>query len=359
MFTEKHYLDQVDGKKLDAYLDRGWYRMGQAVFTCRFLIFHGTLFPAIWVRLSLDNYKFSKRKRKRVATLSERFDTVIRPFELTSEKEDLYQIYRKQFPAKIAPTLSAALLDDSERNIFESHEIAVYDEGALIAFSVFDLGEDSIASILGVYHPAYSKYSMGMYSMLREIEFGIQSGFKYYYPGYVVPGYDKFNYKLQIGAVDYFNEELFTWEPYESLKESMLFTNIIKQKLEDFKVKLARSGIEAELFLYPPYEANLLGYWILDYLDYPIIILLPGRTDEYKLVICYDHRQNRYHFYECTVYDSLADFFKPYMDIENAQYPLMLELLLKDQTVIKSSSEQVVLDQVSEKVQAIKRSGNV
>ena len=143
------------------------------------------------------------------------------------------------------------------------------------------------------------------------------------------------------------------------MEESKLFTNVIKQKLGQLKDELVSQGIEAELFLYPPYEANLLGYWILDYLDYPLIILMPGRTKEYKLVICYDHRQNRYHFYECTVYDSLAAFFNPFMDIEDATYPLMLELLLKDQTVLKSSSEQDTLDQVLETVQEISRSGNV
>ena len=40
------------------------------------------------------------------------------------------------------------------------------------------------------------KYSLGFYTMLLEIDFGIKSGAEYYYPGYVVPNYFKFDYKL-------------------------------------------------------------------------------------------------------------------------------------------------------------------
>ena len=44
MFTEKHVPDSITGEELDDYLDRGWYRMGQSIFTCHFLFFNDSLY---------------------------------------------------------------------------------------------------------------------------------------------------------------------------------------------------------------------------------------------------------------------------------------------------------------------------
>ncbi|MCB0706332.1 MAG: arginine-tRNA-protein transferase [Saprospiraceae bacterium] len=348
MFTEKHYLDRISGKQLDTYLDKGWYRMGQAVFTCRFLIFNGVLFTSIWIRLSLKNYVFSKRKRKRMNQLNARFRTIIRPFEVTAEKEKLYRIYREQFPAKIAPSLASALLDDTENNIFNTQEIAIYDGDKLIAFSTFDLGEKSIASILGVYHPDYAKFSLGVYTMLLEVQYGQKNGYDLFYPGYVVPGYSKFDYKLQIGEVDYYDELTSKWNPFTNLDLDNLAPQEIEKALVAFGQKLQEIGLKSHIYLYPPYEANLLGYWILDYLDYPLILEVQNGQADMSLILCYDHRSKRYHLYQCTVYDNLDDFFRPFMKIDKPQFPLKFELLIKEKVLLKTHSEAEIILAIQE-----------
>ncbi len=44
MFTEKHHLNFLSPKDLDNYLQRGWFRMVQTVFTCQFLFFENAIF---------------------------------------------------------------------------------------------------------------------------------------------------------------------------------------------------------------------------------------------------------------------------------------------------------------------------
>ncbi|MBR9923204.1 MAG: GNAT family N-acetyltransferase [Bacteroidetes bacterium] len=354
MFTVKHYLDKIGGELLDTYLQKGWYRMGQAVFTCRFLIFRGKLFSAIWIRLPLAGYRFSKRKRKRLRQLKNRFKLEIRPLQLTEEKEKLYRIYRNQFPAKIAPTLSAALMDDMDSSIFTTWETAVYDGDKLIAYSIFDLGEKAIASILGVYDPGYAKYSLGVFTMMLEIEYGIQNGFAYYYPGYVVPGYDKFNYKLQIGPVEYYEESAVSWYPWEEINIEFLPTAVMEKELQRIQKVLTKEGILSKLYLYPPYEANLLGFWILDYLDYPLVLELPLHPGDSRLIICYDHRNGSFHFYHCTYYNDLGDFFRAYMELDMAEHPIKYELLIKERTLIKTRSENELIKLVKEELKTRK-----
>ena len=59
-FAEKHYPELLLPEELDAYLARGWYRMGQSIFTTHFLCFGEQFYSAVWVRLQLNDHSFSK-----------------------------------------------------------------------------------------------------------------------------------------------------------------------------------------------------------------------------------------------------------------------------------------------------------
>ena len=69
-----------------------------------------------------------------------------------------------------------------------------------------------------MYDPEYDRYSLGFYTMLLEIEYCMELGLKFYYPGYVVPGYSRFDYKLRIGDVDYFDLYSKEWLPFSALQ---------------------------------------------------------------------------------------------------------------------------------------------
>lgn len=199
MFTKKLYPEQISGSELDQYLHNAWYRMGQSIFTCHFLCFGERLYSALWLQLDLEQHQMRKHQRK-LLRKNERFRTLIRPVRIDQQKEDLYQKYRwYAFNGNLSVSLRDSLLDGKYSNIYDTMECCVYDGEKLIATSFFDLGENSITSILGIYDPDYKDFSLGYYSMVQEIKYGMERGFKYYYPGYVVPGYPRFDYKARIG----------------------------------------------------------------------------------------------------------------------------------------------------------------
>ena len=55
--------DQLSPDDLDDYLARGWFRIGQAMMTCRVVQFDGELRPAIWTRLPLRGHQFGRNSR--------------------------------------------------------------------------------------------------------------------------------------------------------------------------------------------------------------------------------------------------------------------------------------------------------
>ena len=96
------------------------------------------------------------------------------------------------------------------------HEV-VYDGDQLIAAGYFDLGDTAAASILHFFDPQYARYSLGKYLILLTIEYLKDQGYEYYYPGYVVEGLPKMDYKLFLGKeeAEYFDPEAVAWLKFD------------------------------------------------------------------------------------------------------------------------------------------------
>ena len=285
MFTEIHYPEYLPHQKLDEYLARGWFRMGQMIFTCRFLCFDGTLYTAVWTRLVLKDYTFRKSLRKNFNRNNQRFKVVIRRAVFDREKNDLYNIHRKRFEGYVSSNLRKSLFGDADYNIYDTWETCIYDGEQLVGASFFDLGNNSIASIMGLFHPDYSKYSLGLFTMLLEIDFGLRNGADFYYPGYVVPEYFKFDYKLRIGESDYYDPDLGIWKPYSKVQTEFLPHNVLKKKLTNLQQHLNEVDIRSELLLYPLYERILFGYEYKNFVNYPLFLSCYHQNEKARLLI--------------------------------------------------------------------------
>jgi arginine-tRNA-protein transferase len=100
--------------------------------------------------------------------------------------------------------------------VFDTYVVEVRDENKLIAAGIFDNGSQSIAGIMNFYDPAYRKQSLGKFLMLMKINYARQQRKAYYYPGYLVNDYPKFDYKLFPcqSATEVFDANSGTWFPF-------------------------------------------------------------------------------------------------------------------------------------------------
>lgn len=349
MFAEKHYPEELLPEELDAYLARGWYRMGQSIFTTHFLCFGEQFYSAIWVRLNLANFTFSKSLRKLLRKNNSLFRTEFNRSRITPEKEELYQLYKESFPGILAPTLRESLLDGEDSNVFDTYEVNVYEGDKLIGVSFFDVGKDSAASIMGIYDPDYQSYSIGLYTLIAEIAFCLRNNFSYFYPGYVVPGYPRFDYKLRIGKVDYLNLATNEWQAFDSLQSNGIPIEKIDQKLLDLKNALQRQGIPCKKLYYPLFEANLFAFWQTDYFDFPLFLLCnpdPKEKMSSYFIIVYDMRDGAYHLLECSPLEDLMFYVnESYTNMFDRQR-FFLELIVIKERLLRTTSHehlQVVL----------------
>jgi leucyl-tRNA---protein transferase len=344
MFAEKHYPDLMLPEALDNYLDRGWYRMGQSIFTTHFLCFNRSYYSAVWVRQPLAGYRYSGSLRKIIRRCQSKFRTEFHQASITPEKEALYQNYRVAFPGMIAPSLQDSLLDGSDYNIFDTYEVCVYDGGKLVALSYFDLGARSVASIMGIYEPSYRAHSLGIYTMLMEIAFCLDNQLDFFYPGYVVPGYPRFDYKLRIGPVEYFDLAADGWRPFSELEQQAPPLQLMEHRLAELQQYLRHHQRRSRLMYYPLFEANLFGFWQAPYLDHPVFLLCSDadNTNAFNLII-YEPREQGFQLLRCSLFNDLHFYFnESYTQSFDPRFNF-LKLLAVDEVLEKSPSPERIL----------------
>lgn len=210
--------DSLSGSELDRYLATGWFRMNQTIFTTTHLIAED-VYRVHWLRfpvLEIENASSHRRIRRRTRS----FRATIENFaNIRSEHEELYSQYRRSISFNGAPSIQQCLGDEQEahRNVFRTQCISVFDGERLIAGGYFDLGERSAASILHFFDPAYKRYSLGRYLILLTVDHLKARGYEFYYPGYLIAGNPKMDYKLFLGkgAAQYFDPKTGTWMHFE------------------------------------------------------------------------------------------------------------------------------------------------
>ncbi len=187
---------------LDARLAAGWFRSGPMMVRSDLLCLDHRVRGLVNLRLPLDDHRHRRSHRRTLRRAREHFRCEIGEARVDAERRRLYREMKPRFMSFVSSELEPLVLGRGPHP-FDSYECAVYEDDRLVAVSYFDLGREGMVSQLGLYDPAYRRFGLGTYTMLEEIEFGIERGMRFYYPGYVVPGVPAFDYKTRLGDVQY------------------------------------------------------------------------------------------------------------------------------------------------------------
>lgn len=290
--------ETLTARQLDDYLHRGWFRVGQTLITCRALAIKKRLCSTVWTRTDLRNYALKASLRRVVRKVEERFQITVSPVCLDDEHEALYQRYLTVTDGSRAPTLKSFLFDDEpSRDLFDTWEVTVRDGGTLVAFSFFDLGEESLQSLIGVYEPTLARYGLGIYTMLREVDFGVETGRRFHYAGYVLIGDPRMDYKLRPGGASILDDRSGDWLPWGALAAGHYTPAVERQRaaLERARLRLQEAGVPASLRVYMLFELPVHIAELASCITQPLFLdCLPPRGDNQKLLILWDIERESY-----------------------------------------------------------------
>ncbi len=288
-------------EELDRYLGQGWYRIGQTLMTCRVLLTSSVLRSVVWTRVPLRGYAFRKGLRRLMRRRGQRFDVRFAPCVVDAEREALYRRYLTVARGDRVESLQALRYGARPgHELFDTWECAIYDGERLVALSWFDRGRTSLQSVVGAYDPEYARYGLGFYSMLLEIEYGLQHGYEHFYAGYVLPGDPSMDYKLRTGGVEFLDYEAQVWRPWEEHAVYPLPVDRLTRALEEARTTLAAVGIESRLRLYPHFTLPAHAPQLASCVDQPIVLECAGTLGPVGLVVTWDFDREVWRLQRCA-----------------------------------------------------------
>ncbi len=300
MYTQVHRPRHLAPAALDGLLARGWYRMGTALFTCRFVTLEdGVLRSAIWTRQELADFEFRSSHRKLLAKARKRFRVTVGPAVLDEAREVLYQRYLTTARGDRSEDLYSFLGDEDHDGPFDTREVALYDEHGLAAFSWFDLGERAAMSLIGVYEPEHARHSLGFTTMLLEIEEALGRGLQFHYSGYVLPGHPAMDYKLR-AASQFFEAETGRWRPLADLDGYTLPVDRLRRRLDVAQRALADLGVGAVRVRYPHADLAAWNAHLSASLRHPLVLIC-GRGPSGVVLVVYDLDTGHYLALRCAL----------------------------------------------------------
>jgi len=206
LINEDFSAEFVTARQLDKLLANGWRHFGMHFFRYNLGIYQNELRRVIPLRFRLQDMQLSKSQR-RVLRKNSDLDVSIQPIVLTDETHDLFDRHKQRFKSGVPATINEFLSLDAANEPTEGLEVVVRRSGKLLAASFFDLGNTSISSVYAIFEPNEVSRSLGIYTMLKEIEYAIAIGKEYYYPGYAYEGESFYDYKKRFAPT-----EVFDWQ---------------------------------------------------------------------------------------------------------------------------------------------------
>lgn len=316
----------LSAKELDRYLARGWRPLGQRIYTADFIQLElGAIFSVIPTRLELADHQWRKGQRKLLRRNKQAFEITYGPAQLTAEKKRVNDLYLLEQPTKSTADLSIHLIHD-DRKIFNTREICIYHNKKLVAFSFYDCGETSVYSKAGIYDPAYHQFSLGMFTMYLEVEWCMQAGYSYYYPGYISPDVPLFDYKCRVGNLHFWNLQAQNWLPMAELDPVVHAPlRVLHQNILAIRHHLRERGVQTQSFEYIFFEMRLMYENDITYLDQPFFLLVHCPVAQKCWIITYDLSLGCYQCWE-AYFEQRITFFEQQKDRNWPLFKYVLQL---------------------------------
>jgi arginine-tRNA-protein transferase len=196
--------DRVTPAQLDTLLANGWRHFGSYFFRYNLGMVGDDVRLVTPLRIRLSEFSLSKSQRR---VLRDNSDLTIKiePLSIDLAAEELFDRHKQRFDHHPPDTIYEFLASDAESSPCETKQIRVFDKDRLVAVSFFDVGERACSGVYAVFEPSYSKRGLGIFTMLKEIEYSIENGKEFYYQGYAYEGESFYDYKKRFRPTETFN----------------------------------------------------------------------------------------------------------------------------------------------------------
>lgn len=208
---ENSEIPGISPLMLDARLVTGWRHFGARFFRCNFAIHDGVLCGIVPLRLRLEDF-LPTASQRRIERKNADTQVRIAPTVITPELHALFERHKTRFTSGVPDSLHVFLSTDPGTVPCENHMIEVRRDGRLLAASFLDIGERSVSSVYAMFEPEESARSLGIFTILCEIEHARRLGRLLYYLGYSYTVPSPYDYKLKFRGLEAYDWN-YRWMP--------------------------------------------------------------------------------------------------------------------------------------------------
>lgn len=231
-FFEEYLLEDIKPLEFEYLLAHGMRHFGDYFFRPRCK----NCFDCIPIRLRADEFTMNRSQRRALKDCRD-VQVKIGPPVYTEAKFQLYLKHKKRFQP---------LQDDVEdkqnfRLSFYAHtpfgiEFEYYMDGKLVGVALSDHTPGTFSAVYTFYDSFDPKKSLGTFSILKQLEYSLQQGVKFYYLGYYILKNKSLSYKANFRPNEIYIEN--EWRPFYNAKgECLIAEEKILWENTDFLVK--------------------------------------------------------------------------------------------------------------------------
>ncbi|MCU0425267.1 MAG: arginine-tRNA-protein transferase [Candidatus Kapabacteria bacterium] len=218
-FEERWRDESIDGQLYDAFycsrstpqmmdacwLD-GWRHFGTYFFRTQVDMLNGEPVIVMPLRIRVDDFVPSKSQR-RVQRKNSDVKLEIHPIHLTEEHRTLFERHKQRFTENQPETLQDFLSPEPAITPCLAYECRVSDVTTkeILAVSFVDIGDEALSSVYAMFAPEADHRSLGIYTLLCEVDYAKQLNKKYLYLGYAYDVPSFYDYKKYFSAVEFYN----------------------------------------------------------------------------------------------------------------------------------------------------------
>ena len=204
LINEEFGADKVLPEQMDSLWAAGWRHFGPHFFRYNVGFLRLDIRFVLPLRIRLSDFTPSKSQRRvlrRNADLEIRFG----PARITNEDHRLFHRHKTRFDHSVPESIYNFIAPEPDGFPCECSEIRVFDQGELIAVSYFDVGRSAISGVYGIFEPEAKNRALGIFTMLKEIEWASETGREFYYQGYAYDGPSFYDYKKRFRSTEAFD----------------------------------------------------------------------------------------------------------------------------------------------------------
>lgn len=203
--------DAVPAEVMDALWAGGWRHFGKLFFRYdRQETEDGTPQTITPLRIDLEKWQPTKSQR-RVLRRNADLRWEMSPILLDEDLRMMFDRHKARFSENIPEKLENFVGDTPEAGPCDCRVLRVFEGEKLLAASFLDVGQRAASSVYGMFEPEAAWRSLGIFTMLLEIQFARELGLLFLYPGYATEESSAYDYKKQFTALEWLDFEAGGW----------------------------------------------------------------------------------------------------------------------------------------------------